>query len=414
MNADPIPGNAGELERAAVTFSGLSGSVTIGRNILRKAGDWINAHDSWAGPAATSFSGVVATAVRDLGAVHHLMHVLDTHLRAYADTVLLAQRALARAQADHDDAQNAGDADGMLSAHRVLVQTRADADHAAQRLLAILRAIPPPPAHSWMSAPIPAGRRIREPHGEWIKGQYVGGWVPEMGTLYAPGGPKLSDIQQGATGDCFFLATVGAMLKANPKAIEKMIHDNGDGTYTVTFADGRTETVDAKTLDFTDLQAPDGNYGYATTGFPLDAAGVPVLWVLILEKAYAERRHGYSAITQGGDPASVMSLVDPHSKGGWLDPSTTSPRDIGAVIGDALHTHTPIVAGTPTTFSDPALAKRLNLISDHAYYITGYDPATGMVSLGNPWGTSPALTPKPISVKDFPGLFNELAAAIPA
>ena len=47
--------------------------------------------------------------------------------------------------------------------------------------------------------------------------------------------PSLSDIQQGSYGDCYFLSSLGALARNDPNAVKNMIHDNGNGTYTVTF-----------------------------------------------------------------------------------------------------------------------------------------------------------------------------------
>ena len=48
-------------------------------------------------------------------------------------------------------------------------------------------------------------------------------------------GAKPEDVQQGQIGDCYFPAAMAAIAKQNPDAVNNMVKDNGDGTYTVTF-----------------------------------------------------------------------------------------------------------------------------------------------------------------------------------
>ena len=45
---------------------------------------------------------------------------------------------------------------------------------------------------------------------------------------------SISDIHQGQIGDCFLLASIGAIALLHPTSITDMIHDNSNGTYTVT------------------------------------------------------------------------------------------------------------------------------------------------------------------------------------
>jgi hypothetical protein len=44
-----------------------------------------------------------------------------------------------------------------------------------------------------------------------------------------------TDVRQVGLGDCFLMASVGSVASRDPKVIQDMIHDNGNGTYTVTF-----------------------------------------------------------------------------------------------------------------------------------------------------------------------------------
>ncbi len=43
-----------------------------------------------------------------------------------------------------------------------------------------------------------------------------------------------NDVKQGALGDCYLIAGMAAVARANPKAIQDLIKDNNDGTFDVT------------------------------------------------------------------------------------------------------------------------------------------------------------------------------------
>jgi hypothetical protein len=412
VSDQPIGGDPAEVERAAATFSGLNGSMGNAQNLLKRTQAWTTGHDAWAGPAGEAFNALLGEAVTDFQSVIHLTAELAINVRAYADALLTAQRAWARAEDDRRAAKHAGDASAMATAEHAMVYAQDAVDGAAAKLLSVLSTLPALPTHSWTTAPIPRQKRIRQPGRERNKGSFVGSWVPEIGSLYAGKGPSLKDIQQGDTGDCFFLAAVASVLRVNPSAIKKLIHDNGNGTYTVTFADGKKETVNAASMQFTALSFPDGNYGPAGASVPVSAAGVPVLWTLILEKAYAERRRGYSVINQGGNPGEVWKLLQPDASPRYYDVTTMTDQQTASTITTALHDHTPITAGSDT-LTNNALARHLNVVGDHAYYVTGYDAHTGTVTLGNPWGTDPTLTPKHLTMNEFRQLFGEIEVARP-
>jgi len=50
-------------------------------------------------------------------------------------------------------------------------------------------------------------------------------------------GPSLTDIHQGALGDCYLIAGMGAIAYLHPEYIERAIHQNDDGTYTRHYTD---------------------------------------------------------------------------------------------------------------------------------------------------------------------------------
>jgi hypothetical protein len=48
----------------------------------------------------------------------------------------------------------------------------------------------------------------------------------------------MNDVDQGGIGNCYVMASIAAVARQDPERIKNMVHDNGDGTYTVTFKEG--------------------------------------------------------------------------------------------------------------------------------------------------------------------------------
>lgn len=99
--------------------------------------------------------------------------------------------------------------------------------------------------------------------------------------LYAAEDPRRSinpgAVRQGAAGDCYFMAALASIAHNHPERIERMIKDNRNGTYTVTFpGDPRHPvTVAAPT------QAEEGLYNAGTR------YGT---WAGIMERAFGKWR----------------------------------------------------------------------------------------------------------------------------
>lgn len=130
--------------------------------------------------------------------------------------------------------------------------------------------------------------------------------------------PSTKDIQQGAIGDCFLIASINAMLnKGGPEEIYKMIKDNNDGTVTVRIFDVKEEASkdDAKKMEKTftpkyitfDKSTLNTSMTVDKLISPSKLGGVIVgehaggaLWVQMLEKAYAIDKGSYSTLNAGG------------------------------------------------------------------------------------------------------------------
>lgn len=122
--------------------------------------------------------------------------------------------------------------------------------------------------------------------------------VQQVGTrqLYRRGNPEtsiISDaISQGDSANNQFLSALGSLAAADPEQIYKMIQDNQDGTYTVTFPGDRDNpvTVEAPT------EAELGTYNQGAE------YGV---WANVLEKAYGKycRENSFGSLfnLSGGD-----------------------------------------------------------------------------------------------------------------
>lgn len=92
--------------------------------------------------------------------------------------------------------------------------------------------------------------------------------------LYGPKGVAAEAVRQGKLGSCYFHAVIAAMAQRRADAIRKMIQANSDGSYTVTFGDGKKETAYPEDLRYTHDSGYDLSDGQ---------------WVAVLFRAYAQR-----------------------------------------------------------------------------------------------------------------------------
>jgi len=92
--------------------------------------------------------------------------------------------------------------------------------------------------------------------------------------LYGSKGVTAAAVRQGRLGSCYFHAVIAAMAQRRSDAIRQMIQANSDGTYTVTFGDGKKETAYPEDLRYTHDSGYDLSDGQ---------------WVAVLFRAYAQR-----------------------------------------------------------------------------------------------------------------------------
>ncbi len=127
-----------------------------------------------------------------------------------------------------------------------------------------------------------------------------------------PSGIDINDIKQGNVGDCYFLATVGALIRQDPKLIQRNMRDNGDGTVTVRFYGEGLAAADV-TVSMTS----DRGYAQAYLSLDTDANGNVEIWTIVLEKAYAKFKGGWDKIGEGGQCAAVYANLTGKPLGGY-------------------------------------------------------------------------------------------------
>ncbi|WP_158817900.1 C2 family cysteine protease [Methylocapsa sp. S129] len=192
----------------------------------------------------------------------------------------------------------------------------------------------------------------------------------ERRELFADKEPHLDAIRQQKDSDCYFNSAVGAIAKERPQIIVKMIRENKDGSFTVTFPGHAAEKIPAPT------DAEIAAYTDSSDG----------LWFNVLEKAYGEiRKINPKAVTDepldaaalhGGSTSEIMTLLTGHNTRNILFPIKTGhPADnklfnqIRTEVSAALDAHMAVTTGKVA----------------HAYAVVAYDGATDMFTLHNPY-----------------------------
>jgi subtilase family serine protease len=198
-------------------------------------------------------------------------------------------------------------------------------------------------------------------------------------------GISVNDINQGALGTCYYLATLSSIAQEKASYIQDMFIDNGDNTYTVRFFNnGVANYVTVDKYLPTDYF---GELTYASKGSYYNDS-TNELWVALAEKAYAQlAESGWSR------PDNVSNGYG-SIEGGWMD------YVIKQVTG---------LSSTSQNISTMTKTQLINLVNSnqiltagfvnganygvyggHAYSVTAYDATNGKFHLQNPWGVEHA------------------------
>ncbi|HEY9786273.1 MAG TPA: C2 family cysteine protease [Candidatus Obscuribacterales bacterium] len=200
-------------------------------------------------------------------------------------------------------------------------------------------------------------------------------------------------IKQGTIGDCYLESSLAAVANQDPESIVKMIKDNGDGTYTVTFPGDPKHPVTVKAP----TEAEMGLYNYGSK----DGA-----WACVMEKAYGKylqqyKGHGGATPAEGADgggyaedPLELLTAKNYSRK----DISDMSQKQLVKELTDAFAegNEEPIEASVS---GDKGKGKGGTSVdgfpTHHSYTVVGFKPdgnGGGTVIIRNPWGGADGTT----------------------
>lgn len=194
------------------------------------------------------------------------------------------------------------------------------------------------------------------------------------GTPFDADGVSADDVVQGGLGDCFFLSALASLAQRRPAALQRMVVDHGDGTYTVTlYAQHKGQSAAAPVPVTLDGKLPElpGKKGAADAPVFASSPDKRELWVALVEKAAATlAASGYRTLNRGGSETDAMLLLT-----GQPAQSTDIHGTDASAVYDRLKAACD--AGqltTAGTFSQKEIGPHLQRLSRQG--LTPFDPKT--------------------------------------
>jgi hypothetical protein len=245
-----------------------------------------------------------------------------------------------------------------------------------------------------------SGVHVNKLVDKWFKGGDLPGIDAEFHYEYAYGqlfmnGPSHTDVDQGAVGDCYFLAALAETAQTRPSLIQNMFASNGDGTFTVRFLkNGVSQYVTVNRM----LPADAGRFpAYAGWGY---VTGTTVqnqinnvdneLWVALAEKAYAQLNESgwigqdgtntYAGIDAGWPGVAFGHITGKSSGNLKLWQIYPQPYDARSDVLAAID------AGKAVTLITNVSDVAAGIVKNHVYTVVSYDAGTGEFELFNPHG----------------------------
>ena len=210
--------------------------------------------------------------------------------------------------------------------------------------------------------------------------------------LDSAGNPNISgdltNIEQGDAGDCYFLAALLTVAARAPETILNMVHDNGNGTYTVSFHSKYDGVPNPVTVTV------NGDLPYRH-GKPFqngieNIGGKNVSWAAIIEKAWATvNGNSYDGIN--GTDLSDAQDHDVHNGLYAITGEVGVDRNPGGPMTGVSFaqmqedfTNGLVTLGTSNSDGE--------LVSNHSYALLGVNAAKQTVVVGNPEGGQDTLS----------------------
>jgi hypothetical protein len=192
----------------------------------------------------------------------------------------------------------------------------------------------------------------------------------------------LANIKQGDAGDCYFLAALMTVAARSPETVLNMVHDNGDGTYTISFHskyDGVPNPVKVTV---------NGDLPYRR-GKPFEngienIGGKNVSWAAIIEKGWAAANgNSYKGID--GTDLSDAQDHDVHNGLYAITGQDGIDRNPGGPMTGVsfAQMQQDFTNGLVTLGTSNSHGK---LVSDHSYALLDVNSDNQTVVVGNPDG----------------------------
>jgi hypothetical protein len=234
-----------------------------------------------------------------------------------------------------------------------------------------------------------------------------------------------SGVHQGdEIGDCRFEAYLTALAQSDPQAVARMVRNNHDGTYTVTFpgdpshpervpaptpwerntfSDGGAEWASVVSKAYrTRMHEPFGSGTESAQGFEGLLTGRSHAFIGVANMDPCDAvvlRQDQSGISRGNFPVCrenlnnmpISDLIERYNNKSLM----VDPRDLGNALQTALQDHMLITTGFAPRLNQAPTSDRhgtdssgrpVNLFTEHAYTVIAYDAKTQTVTLRNPWG----------------------------
>jgi hypothetical protein len=217
-----------------------------------------------------------------------------------------------------------------------------------------------------------------------------------------------NDVKQGALGDCYLIAGMAGVARANPEAIKDLIKDNGDGTFDVTLHIRSSRYSRPRPV----VTTIDAQLAVKSSGRPLyagigdEADGEQELWTALIEKAVAQQKDSYDLISGGninGDGfvfAGTSELLT-GKRENYYRTDDLDEEEALLYVDLALDEKLPVTCDSRNLKDDEEAtrdANRQNVYWNHAYAPQSVDLDGYTFDLQNPWGSSHVDN---LSAKDF-------------